>query len=87
MSDLFESVEYLCLIRKEAAGVISIPFYPMSFDEDNHSSKQDVAVLHIFPPCHFTEKILTMLCPNFHPLTANPLINNEHLMLIIVHND
>ena len=67
--------------------MISIPFYPTSFDEHNHSSKQDIAVLHIFPPCDFTEKILKILCPNFHHLSSNSSVDNEHLMLIIVHND
>lgn len=84
-SSLSHLISYL--ISKEAAGVISIPFYPTSFDEDEHSTKQDVAVLHIFPPCDFTATILKLICPNFHHLSTNPLVNNEHLMLIIVHND
>ena len=64
-----------------------MPFYPTSFDEDDQPVKQDTAVLHIFPPCDFTEKILRILCPNFHPLATHSLVDNEHLMLIIVHND
>ena len=79
--------------RKEAAGVISIPFYPTPLNGHMHTSKQELAVLHIFPPCGFTQSILKFICPSIRfgsgasPSRTTRAVKDEHLMLIIVHND
>jgi hypothetical protein len=68
--------------RKEAAGVISIPFY--STYHNDHSSRQEPAVLHIFPPCQFSKKILKLICPT---INFSDDSQDEHLMVVIIHND
>ncbi len=81
--------------RKEAAGVITIPFYPTYHSDYNHSSRQETAVLHIFPPCQFSKKVLKIICPSIHfsndspTLPSRPKImaNDEHLMVVIIHSE
>ena len=84
----------LSVSRKEAAGVITMPFYPLSLTDHNHPSKQETAVVHIFPPCQFSQKILKLICPSIEFPSSTSVrhsptgvLNNEHLMVIIVHND
>lgn len=77
---------YFFLFRKEAAGVISIPFHPTY--QNDHSSRQEIAVLHIFPPCQFSKKILKSICPSIHFSSNEQTIpQDEHLMVVIVHNE
>ncbi|CAF3447001.1 unnamed protein product [Rotaria sp. Silwood1] len=75
------------LIEKEAAGVISMPFHPTYHSDYEHSSKQETAVIHIFPPCQFSKKVLKIICPSIHFSNITTTINDEHLMVVIVHND
>ena len=70
----------LLFIRKDAAGVISIPFYPTYYTD--HSSRQEIAVLHIFPSCEFSKNILKLICPSIH-FSADSSNFDEHLMVII----
>lgn len=69
-----------------------MPFCPISNDKSNDHEN---AVLHIFPPCHFTKKVLRNICPSIgfsngprtppsRPSTAN---EDEHLMVVIVNNE
>ncbi|CAF0881545.1 unnamed protein product [Rotaria sordida] len=74
------------LVEKEAAGVISIPFHPTYHSDHEHSSRQETAVIHIFPSCLFSKKILKIICPSIH-FSSTTTINDEHLMVVIVHND
>lgn len=79
--------------RKEAAGVISAPFHPTY--QIDHSSRQEIAVIHIFPPCQLSKKILKVICPsinfsnelNTSPIQPSAKAHDEHLMVIIVHNE
>ncbi|CAF3628194.1 unnamed protein product [Rotaria socialis] len=81
------------LLEKDAAGVISIPFHPTY--QNDHSSRQETAVIHICPPCPLSTKILKIICPSIHfsndvntsPSRSLPTTNDEHIMVIIVHND
>ncbi|CAF3898498.1 unnamed protein product [Rotaria magnacalcarata] len=81
------------LLEKDAAGVISIPFHPTY--QNDHSSRQETAVIHICPPCSLSTKILKIICPsirfsndvNTPPSRSLPTPNDEHIMVIIVHND
>ncbi|UJR37082.1 hypothetical protein I4U23_029786 [Adineta vaga] len=82
------------LVEKEAAGVISIPFYPTYHQDYNHTSRQETAVLHIFPPCQFSKKVLKLICPSItfidesHPsLHSNGKVLDEHLMVVIIHSE
>ncbi|CAF0826624.1 unnamed protein product [Adineta steineri] len=79
------------LAEKEAAGVISIPFYPTYQNDYNHSTKQETAAVHIFPPCQFSKKILQIICPsiNFSKdlRSTTTKINDEHLMVVIIHSE
>jgi hypothetical protein len=81
---------FIC--RKEAAGVISIPFHPTSRNDHIHPTQQETAVIHIFPPCEFSKNILKIICPSIHfsngsHTPPSAMVNDEHLMIIIVHND
>jgi hypothetical protein len=86
-------VYFLLFYRKEAAGVISIPFHPTYHND--HSSRQETALLHIFPPCQFSKKVLKLICPSIYfsndsstpPSNPATIINDEHLMVVIVHSD
>jgi RNA-binding protein 15 len=70
------------LNEKQAAGVISIPFYPTYCTD--HSSRQETAVVHIFSSSEFTKKLLKLICPSINfSITSH----DEHLMVVIVHND
>jgi len=81
--------------RKEAAGVISIPFHQNSNNKNDNSNDQETAVLHIFPPCQFSKKILKVICPSIGfsnglrtpPSRPTTTSNDEHLMVVIVSND
>jgi hypothetical protein len=75
--------------RKEAAGVINLPFH------NDHSNEQETAVLHIFPPCQFSKKFLRVVCPSIGfsngprtpPSRPTTTINDEHLMVVITYSD
>jgi RNA-binding protein 15 len=82
-SSLSRLISYLAV--KEAAGVITVPF-----DNDH-----ETAALNIFPPCQFSKKFLRVICPSMSfsngprtpPSRPTTTINDEHLMVVIVHND
>lgn len=82
---IYDNVLFSLYFRKEAAGVISVPF-------QSSSNEQETAVLHVFPPCQFSKKVLRVVCPSMSfsngPRTppSRPTID-EHLMVVIVHND
>ena len=78
------SYDNIFVYRKEAAGVIAIPFHPTYANEN--SPRQETALLHIFPPCQFSKKVLKSICPSI-TFSSTPSINDEHLMVIIVHCD
>ncbi|CAF1190539.1 unnamed protein product [Rotaria sordida] len=92
-SSLSRLISYLAV--KEAAGVISMPFNPNSSNDYDNMNEQDTAVLHIFPPCQFSKKVLRVICPSINfsngprtpPSRPTTMINDEHLMVVIVHND
>ncbi|CAF1589469.1 unnamed protein product, partial [Adineta ricciae] len=73
------------LAEKEAAGVISVPFYPTYHYDYNHSSRQETAVLHIFPPCQFTKKILKLICPSI--TFSDEMDENDILIDLETFND
>jgi len=80
---------FIFVFRKEAAGVITLPY------NNENSNDQETAVLHIFPPCQFSKKFLRVLCPSISfsngprtpPSRPTTTINDEHLMVVIVHSD
>ncbi len=75
--------------RKEAAGVITVPFHPPS--NNDNSNDQETAVLNVFPPCQFSKKVLRVVCPSMSfsngPRTppSRPTLD-EHLMVVVMHN-
>ncbi len=83
------------IYRKEAAGVISLPFHSNINNDNDNSNDQETAVLHIFPPCQFSKKFLRVVCPSINfsngprtpPSRPTTMIDDEHLMVVIVHND
>ncbi|CAF0777633.1 unnamed protein product [Didymodactylos carnosus] len=85
------------LATKEAAGVISIQYHP-STSTFQQQLKEQTAVLHAFPPCDFSKKLLREVCPlmSFGGGSAGPAtprsevdeyVNDEHLLVVIVKND
>jgi hypothetical protein len=63
-----------------------MPFYSTYYND--HSSRQEPAVLHIFPSCQFSKKILKLICPSINFSNDSQTIDSdEHLMVVIVHND
>ncbi|CAF2987630.1 unnamed protein product [Rotaria sp. Silwood2] len=92
-SSLSRLISYLAV--KEAAGVISMPFHPSSSNDYDNTNDQETAVLHIFPPCQFSKKVLKVICPSISfsngprtpPSRPTTMINDEHLMVVIVQND
>jgi RNA-binding protein 15 len=92
-SSLSRLISYLAV--KEAAGVISMPFHPTSNNDYDNSNDQETAVLHIFPPCQFSKKVLRVICPSIGfsngprtpPSRPTTTINDEHLMVVIVQNE
>ncbi|CAF0857761.1 unnamed protein product [Didymodactylos carnosus] len=100
-SDLDEEKSLSLLISylatKEAAGVIPIQYHP-STSTLQQQSKDQTAVLHAFPPCSFTKKLLKELCPSISfggnnagpstpPSEDDEYVNDEHLLVVIVKND
>ena len=79
--------------RKEAAGVIPIPFH--STCHKDNSPRQETAVMHIFPPCQFSKNVLKIICPSMDfsngsqtpPSHLTAIVNDEHLMVVIIQND
>lgn len=62
---------------------MSIPFYPTSYND--HPSRQETAVLHIFPTCQFSKNMLKLICPSIH--FSLDSTDDEHLMVVIVHSE
>ncbi|CAF4992773.1 unnamed protein product [Rotaria socialis] len=83
------------MFRKEAAGVITMPFNPSTSKDYDNSKGQDSATLNIYPTCQFSKKVLRVICPSIGfsngprtpPSRPTTLINDEHLMVVIQQND
>ncbi|CAF1112933.1 unnamed protein product [Adineta steineri] len=92
-SSLSRLISYLA--AKEAAGVISVPLHSNSNNKNDNSNDQESAVLHIFPPCHFSKKLLKVVCPSISfsngprtpPSRPTTTITDEHLMVVIVNHE
>jgi len=92
-SSLSRLISYLAV--KEAAGVITLSFHSSSNTDNDNSNEQETASVHIFPPCQFSKKILKMICPSLGfsngprtpPSRQTTMINDEHLLVVIVQND
>ncbi len=61
---------------------------------NNNDNDQDTATVNIFPPCQFSKKVLRVICPSIGfsngprtPPSRPTMTNDEHLMVVIVHND
>ncbi|XP_032223123.1 RNA-binding protein 15 [Nematostella vectensis] len=64
------------LKQKQAAGVVNLPVSP----SNSTNAKDDVGVLHAFPPCQFSHEHLLRIAPH---LSAEPS-KEDHLVIVVV---
>ena len=72
-----------------------MPLNPNTSNDYENAHDHENALLHVFPPCQLSKKILRVICPSIGfsngprtpPSRPTTSINDEHLMVVIVHNE
>lgn len=72
-----------------------MPFNPNTSSDYSYANNQDSASLNVYPSCQFSKTILRAICPSISfsngprtpPSRPTTTSNEEHLMVVIQHND